>query len=233
MSPHVERLFALTGLENERLYDLEASIKAMWRAMGAHEPVGDAGPLFAGLPIASTGTRSRGCSARSRSCSVRLCSTCSSFWPTDSACESLHLEIPSRRSALPDALLRANSRGTHAPGRNDDLPAWEPWSVEPGANKFLILDSDRDGGLEFGTDALDQRKVLARAEKDPRLQGDEERCQVFRNFVQWSEALSAEGYEEVLNGACRAHPIGTRTPFPSLSYEYDRGPGPSASDSTG
>ncbi len=41
---------------------------------------------------------------------------------------------------------------------------------------------------------LDQRKVLARAEKDPRLQGDEERCRIFRNFVQWSEALSVEGY---------------------------------------
>ena len=97
----------------------------------------------------------------------------------------------------------------------------------------LIFDSDRDGGLEFGTDALDQRKVLARAEKDPRLQGDEERCRVFRNFVQWSEALSVEGYSKILNGACRAYPIESRMPFPSLSYEFDRVPDSEASDANG
>ena len=41
--------------------------------------------------------------------------------------------------------------------------------------------------------------------------------------MQWSESLTVAGYEAILNGACRAYPIELRTPFPSLSYDYDAG----------
>ena len=76
-------------------------------------------------------------------------------------------------------------------------------------------------GLEFGSDVLLPQTVLARAERDPRLEGDEGRCRVFRNFVQWSEALSVEEYKAIGDGLCAAWPLESRLFFPSLSHENE------------
>lgn len=248
-SPHVTRTFGLpTGLVNERLYDLEGEYGgAMWRAMGADEPVAamakrSGPPVFAYRFDWDEEPTILGADLSKLLGAAHALDLLFVFGLTDLGFANRFVfEDPESAERLSRQMRSywTNFAYTHAPGRgrNDDLPEWKPWSVEPGADKFLIFDSDRDGGLEFGTDALDSHTVLARAEKDPRLHGDEERCRVFRNFVQWSEALSVEGYTEILNGACRAHPLESRTPFPSLSYEYeyeyDRGPDSSSPESNG
>ena len=85
--------------------------------------------------------------------------------------------------------------------------------------KYVIFDSDRDGGIRFGTDQIDQNYVFARAAKDPRLLNDEERCRIYRNFVQWSESLTVDGYKEIGEGMCAAWPLDSRLFFPSLSHQ--------------
>ena len=114
----------------------------------------------------------------------------------------------------------ANFAHTGQPGRGqqDDLPQWPAWGAERGEPKYMILDSPRDGGLRLGSDEVDQQFDLDRAGLDPRLLSDEERCRVFKNFVQWSEALDMESYLKVNDGACRNYPIDSRLPFPSLSH---------------
>lgn len=216
---------------NERLYDLEGEYGgAMWRAMGADEPVAamaarSGPPVFAYRFDWDEEPKILGVDLAKLLGAAHAIDMLFVFGLTDLSFANRFV-FDDRESA--ERLSRqmrsywANFAYTHDPdrGRHEDLPDWEPWSVEPGGHKYLILDSDRDGGIEIGTDQLDQAKVLARAEKDPRLQGDEERCRIFRNFVQWSEALSVEGYAEILSGACRDYPLGTRTFFPSLSHEF-------------
>jgi para-nitrobenzyl esterase len=234
-SPHVERTFGLpTGLVNERLYDLEGEYGgAMWRAMGTDEPISalaarSGPPVFAYRFDWDEEPKILGADLSKLLGAAHALDLLFVFGLTDLGFANRFVFEDAESAERLSRQMRsywANFAYTHDPdrGRNDDLPDWEPWNVEPDAKKFIIFDSDRDGGIEFGTDVLDARKVLARAEKDPRLASDEERCRVFRNFVQWSEALSVEAYGEILNGACRDHPIGTRTPFPSLSHEFERG----------
>ena len=231
-SPHVERTFGLpTGFVNERLYDLEGEYGgAMWRAMGADEPVAamaarSGPPVFAYRFDWDEEPKVLGVDLAKLLGAAHAIDMLFVFGLTDLSFANRFVYDDVESAERLSRQMRSywsNFAYTHAPGRgrNDDLPDWAPWSTDSRGPKYLIFDSDRDGGIEVGTDQLDQAKVLARAEKDPRLQGDEERCRIFRNFVQWSEALSVDAYAEILNGACRAHPLGTRTPFPSLSHEF-------------
>jgi para-nitrobenzyl esterase len=236
-SPHVSRTLGLpTGFVNERLYDLEGEYGgAMWRAMGADEPIATLAarpgpPVFAYRFDWDEEPRILGVDLAKLLGASHALDLLFVFGLTDLGFASRFIYADAESAERLSRQMRsywANFAYTHDParGRHDDLPEWAPWNVDPGEPKYLILDSDRDGGIEVGRDVLDQARVLARAEKDPRLEGDEERCRVFRNFVQWSEALTVEGYAQVLRGACQAHPIGTRTPFPSLSHEFEVGSG--------
>ena len=109
-----------------------------------------------------------------------------------------------------------NFAHTRRPGRGRDgqLPEWTPWSAARDAPKYLVFDSRNDGGLTIGSDRIDQRKVLASIQNDPRLQSAAERCRVFRNMVQWSAALSPAAYAEI--DSCRPYPLEKRLYFASL-----------------
>jgi len=234
-SPHVERTFGLpTGLVNERLYDLEGEYGgAMWRAMGADEPISalasrSGPPVFAYRFDWDEEPRVLGVDLAKLLGAAHALDLLFVFGQTDLGFANRFIyDDPESAERLSHAMRSywANFAYTHDPdrGRNDDLPDWEPWSNEEGEPKYLILDSDRDGGIEVGTDRLDPATVLARVERDPRLASDEERCRVFRNFVLWTESLTPEAYAAIASGACRAHPLETRTPFPSLSHEFDAG----------
>jgi para-nitrobenzyl esterase len=233
-SPHVERTFGMpTGIKNRRRYEIESEYGgAMWRAMGADEPISllaarSGPPVFAYRFDWDEEPKILGVDLSRLLGAAHALDLLFVFGQMDLGFAN-RLIFDDRESA--ERLSRAmrsywaNFAYVHDPdrGRNEDLPDWEPWSPEPDGPKYLILDSDRDGGIEVGRDRIDQNSVLLRAERDPRIANDDERCAVFRNFVQWSESLTPERYAEILGGACRAHPLGTRTPFPSLSWEFDR-----------
>jgi para-nitrobenzyl esterase len=132
---------------------------------------------------------------------------------------------PPSAQALSDQMRSYWSEFAHTlrpgKGQGGDLPNWPAWNPGAGEPKYLIFDGRLDGGLEVGTDWVDQAFVLARASRDPRLLDDEERCRVFRNFVQWSGALSLEDYADVMGGACRRFPLKSRLFFPSLEYSNE------------
>jgi para-nitrobenzyl esterase len=234
-SPLVDRTFGLpTGLSNERLYDALGEYGgAMWRAMGADEPISamaahSGPPVFAYRLDWDEEPSILGIDLAKLLGAAHALDLLFVFGQTDLGFANRFIyDDPESAERLSSAMRSywTNFAYTHAPGRgrNEDLPEWMPWSNEKGGPKYLILDSDRDGGIEVGTDRIDTESVLARAERDPRIASDEERCQVFRNFVQWSDAISPARYATIMNGICRDRLLGTRTPFPSLSYEFDPG----------
>jgi len=229
-SPHVETTFGLPSrISNERLYDVEGEYGGlMWRAMGADEPLAamfgaqgasvwayrfdwDEEPSVLGLDLAKLigaahamemffvfGLTDLGFANRflydDPPSAERLSSAMRSYWT-----EFAHSGRPGR-------------------GRDGSLIEWPAWSPAASAPKYIIFDSDRDRGIALGRDRIDQRFVLERAMKDPRLLTDEERCRVLRNFVQWSEALTVDGYARFADGLCANWPLEDRLFFPSLSH---------------
>ena len=70
----------------------------------------------------------------------------------------------------------------------------------------------RDGGIQTSDATLTTAGVIASVATDPRIESDEDRCEIYASFVQWSAAMTPEEYENVGGGICRAHPLETRTP---------------------
>jgi para-nitrobenzyl esterase len=101
---------------------------------------------------------------------------------------------------------------TGRPGRGmaGDLPQWRAWApaAAPG-ERFLVFDSEADGGLRMEGDAVDRQVVVDRLVADPRFESAEERCAVLASFVRWGRSLSEEGYRTLAGGLCREHRLET------------------------
>jgi para-nitrobenzyl esterase len=98
------------------------------------------------------------------------------------------------------------------PARGGD-PAgadWLPFGTAPGAQQFMIFDTDRDGGVRMERGLLRAETVLATVKKDPRLRSAEERCSLLRDIVQSSPVLTPEAYAKAGGSECEAFPLGTR-----------------------
>ena len=117
----------------------------------------------------------------------------------------------------------ANFAHTGDPGRGEDgeLPRWEPWGPEPDAPKFLLLDSEVDGGLRMSSETVTVSEVRQRLESDPRVSGDEERCQLFADMVTYSERFTPEDYASFAGGLCSSFPY--RSPLAASSPGQSRG----------
>lgn len=229
-SPHVSTTFGMpSGFENERLYDVEGEYGGLgWRAMGADMPVSamravqgpsvwayrfdwDEEPTVLGTDL----SKLLGAAHAFEMFFV--------FGMTDLGFANRFLfdDVPSaERLSAQMRSYWANFAHTTRPGRGQggDLPEWKPWDPAARAPKYIVFDSDRDGGLEFGSDQIDMDFVIERAGRDPRLLDDEERCGVYRNFVQWGDAISLEQYPRLLGGACAAFPIESRVFMPGLDH---------------
>jgi para-nitrobenzyl esterase len=224
LSPHVRRVLGMPiGFLDQRRYDLVTEYGArLWKAAGADEPAAAmraaqgasvfvyrfdwdelAEPLWVDLPgligaghalellFVFGGTRSDFARwvVEDVESADRLSRQMRSYW--------------------------AQLAATGAPGRGQggDLPAWTAWETRDDAPKFMIFDSDAGGGLRMSPESQSLTALLAEVPTDPRLRSAEERCEVYATFVQWSDALHPEAYDEVEDGACRAHPLAGRTVF--------------------
>ena len=229
-SPHVEKTFGLpSGLSNERLYDVEGEYGGMmWRAVGADEPVSvmreaqgptvwayrfdwDEEPTVLGADL----SKLLGAAHAMEMFFVFGLQDLGFF-------NRFIYEDVDSAAALSEQMRSywTHFAHTHDPGtgQSGELPLWAPWSPERGEPKYLVFDSERDGGIEIGRDQVDREYVMRRAEKDPRLFNDEERCRVFKNFLQWSDSLTIEDYNAQVGGACADYPVLSRLSVPSLDH---------------
>jgi para-nitrobenzyl esterase len=224
LSPHVRRVLGVPiGFHDRRRYDLVSEYGArLWKAAGADEPAAAmraaqgpsvfgyrfdwdelAEPLWIDLP---------GLIGAGHALELLFVfgGTRSDFarWVVDDveSAERLSRQMRSYWTQL---------AATGDPGRGQagDLPHWTAWETQGDAPKFMIFDSRAGGGLRMSGEAQTTKALLAEVPSDPRLLSDEERCEVYATFVQWSDALRPEAYAEVEDGACRAHPLSGRTVF--------------------
>jgi len=109
----------------------------------------------------------------------------------------------------------AHFAASGAPGRGQrgELPEWRAFDLGEGAAKTMLFDSAAGGGLRMDPAAVTRAQVVAKVAADPRLRDPEQRCEIYRGFVQWSSALSPEQYERIESGACKAFPLEQRTPM--------------------
>ncbi|MGH0028389.1 MAG: carboxylesterase/lipase family protein [Myxococcota bacterium] len=222
MSPHVRRVLGVpVGFHDQRRYDLLSEYGAkLWKASGADEPAAAmrarqgpsvwgyrfdwdelAEPLWIDLPrLIGAG--------HAMELFFVFGGTRSDFarWVMDDleTAERLSAEMRSYWAALA-------ARGDPGRGQRGELPRWTAWDPAQGAPKFMVFDSPSDGGLRMSDEALTRDAVLASVATDERIAGPEERCEIYRTFVQWSDALTPQEYAEL--PGCRDYPLLARTAF--------------------
>ena len=99
--------------------------------------------------------------------------------------------------------------GDPARGQQGDLPRWPAWA-SPGSGegaRYMVFDSPRDEGLYTSNATLTSRQVIDAVADDPRIENDEDRCEIYASFVQWSARMSPEEYESVAGGICQSYPV--------------------------
>ena len=89
-------------------------------------------------------------------------------------------------------------------GRRGDLPRWAAWNPEVLDEKFIVLDTQADGGPRMSGDVVTSERLLAELKADPRLSSDELRCEVLGAVVQWSSRLNEPEYA---GAGCAAFPM--------------------------
>ena len=98
--------------------------------------------------------------------------------------------------------------GRPGSGSDGDLPAWLPWDASsPDGPRMMILDTPADGGLRMSSESVTREGVLARIAEDPRFEDLEERCAVYRSFVERGDSLSRTEYAGLMGGGCAAYPL--------------------------
>ena len=88
-------------------------------------------------------------------------------------------------------------------GRSGDLPTWQSWSNEAGANKSMILDSTNDQGLMMSPVAYSETLLLDQLAADSRLSPREKCEMLFGLSYADGDDLSEAGWNSFAQGECR------------------------------
>ena len=95
----------------------------------------------------------------------------------------------------------ANFARTGAPGRGTDgtLPAWTAWNHDtPETPRYMIFDTEEDGGLRMSADYVTGARIAARIDADPRF-AEHERCDALTHLV---EDLARFGEDDYAQRGC-------------------------------
>lgn len=79
-------------------------------------------------------------------------------------------------------------------GRDGRRPEWLPWRVS--SPRFLVLDTEADGGARMEEGRLEEAAVLAQVEADPRLTSERERCHVYHDLALRMRTFDVAAYTE-------------------------------------
>jgi para-nitrobenzyl esterase len=98
-------------------------------------------------------------------------------------------------------------QGDPGNGRAGDLPKWTAWKNGADTDKYMILDTQSDGGLRVAKDRMTPQRLLTEITSDSRLADDEAKCSVAQ-YIQERYALWTN--DTVASEACSKREPGTR-----------------------
>jgi len=99
-------------------------------------------------------------------------------------------------------------RGDPGRGRHGELPPWRPWASEAApSERFMVFDTEADGGLRMSGDAVDSGRVIERVATDERFANVRERCELLAQFVRFGRRISPEEYPTLAGGLCAGEPL--------------------------
>ncbi len=82
------------------------------------------------------------------------------------------------------------ANGTPGRGRGGDLPEWKSWDESgPESDRFLVFDTEADGGIRMSADAVTSSSLVTRIIEDDRFASSEERCAFLAELRGWRRAL--------------------------------------------
>jgi para-nitrobenzyl esterase len=93
--------------------------------------------------------------------------------------------------------------GAPGRGRSGELPLWSAWDPSPQGEKFIVLDTEQDGGVRMARDVVTNVALLDELVADPRLADVELRCDVLAKLLDWSQNLDETHYAA---GGCNGKP---------------------------
>ena len=97
-------------------------------------------------------------------------------------------------------------------GRHGDLREWKPWdNSNPGNDKFIVFDTEKDGGIRMSSETVTSQDIKDRLIQDQNLIGSqEELCRLYAHLFKLSlHPAYSWNEEEYLNfgeGGCKSYP---------------------------
>ena len=113
--------------------------------------------------------------------------------------------------------------GDPGQGRDGTLPAWLAWDDStPDSHRYVILDTERDGGVRMGSEPVTLASVLENIASDERLRNARERCSVYREVADWGwdRDPNHETYDAI--SECADYEFDT-FPWPAAEAEVEAG----------
>jgi len=101
------------------------------------------------------------------------------------------------RTKLSDAMMSywVNFAATGSPGKGveGDLPEWKAWSSAPQAERLILLDTEKGGGVRMTADRETGRRIVADLLADTTLKTPAQRCEIFTRLVRDNPELRPLG----------------------------------------
>ncbi|MCJ7685762.1 MAG: carboxylesterase family protein, partial [Desulfobacteraceae bacterium] len=97
-------------------------------------------------------------------------------------------------------------------GRQGDLPEWKPWNnSNPGKDKFIVFDTEKDGGIRMSSEMVTSQDIKDRLIRDHDLiASQKELCRLYAHLFLLSfhpaHSRDEEEYLSFGEGGCKSYP---------------------------
>jgi para-nitrobenzyl esterase len=86
--------------------------------------------------------------------------------------------------------------GNPGRGRAGTLPQWRAWDGStPEADKFIVLDTQTDGGIRMENTSIREADLLAAIKSDPRLPDLRDKCHLYYKLGEFREVMPPAEYD--------------------------------------
>jgi para-nitrobenzyl esterase len=80
-------------------------------------------------------------------------------------------------------------------GRKSDLVPWSAWDdATPESPKYMVLDTEADGGVRMSYETYTKERIIAEVREDPRLPTWRDKCRELRGLALFSELYTSDDY---------------------------------------